>query len=85
MNNDEIETLWKKNILVLTEMDTAPAALIKAVLLAAEKNGPAYVELIQCRNETVKFKMVEGNEHFIHRCANALGAVCEHGQLRARL
>lgn len=85
MNNNEIEELWQKNILVLTEMDTAAAALIKAVLLAAEKNGSAYVELVSIKNgNVVSFNMIEGDEHLIHRCAKALGAVCEHGQLRAK-
>ena len=83
MTNEQIELLWQKNILVLTEMDTTPAALIKAVLLAVEKNGPAYVELIPFQNNVVKFKTVEGDDHLIYRCANAVGAVCEQNQLRA--
>lgn len=84
MTPNEIEDLWQKNILVLADIEASVAALIKAVLLAAEKNGPAYVELSEFKDDAVKFRMVEGDEHLIHRCANALGAVCERNQLRAR-
>lgn len=84
MTNEEIEQLWQDNIKVISKMDTAAGSLIKTVLLTAEKNGPAYVRLTTFMDKTVKFKMVEGDDHLIHRCSVALGATCQHNQLGSR-
>lgn len=84
MTEQEIDQLWEYNMGVLNMIDTPAATLIKAVLVAAERNGPVYVRLNDPKLKQVRYEMVEGDQAVIKKCADALGAVYTEETLAAR-
>jgi len=73
MKPNQIKKLFEANMVQLNKLSTKAGSVVKAVLMAAESNGPVYVRLLNPSQDSVDYDIVEGDSEVLKRVGNSLG------------
>ena len=73
MKPNQIKKLFEANMVQLNKLNTKAGSVVKAVLMAAETNGPVYVRLLTPDRDSIEYDIVEGNQEVLQRVGQSLG------------
>ena len=80
MKPNQIKKLFEANMVQLNKLHTKAGSAVKAVLMAAETNGPVYVRLLTPDRDSIEYDIVEGNQEVLQRVGQSLGVTVTETQ-----
>lgn len=81
MKPNQIKKLFEANMVQLNRLNVKAGSAVKAVLMAAEANGPVYVRLLNPSGDSIEYDVVEGNRDVLERVGNSLGVTITPTQI----